>query len=136
MSDRSIRALFEGRLNTWATARTPALPVAWENLNFTPPAGTYLRAFVLRGDTTSKDLAGALRNRIGIFQINIVAAAGAGAGPAEAIAADLEALFPNNLQLTQGGFTVQVITPLRVRNGMPDDRYTLPVDLQYRADET
>lgn len=136
MSDKSIRSLLEARLATWAAARTPALPVAWENVTFTPPDGAYLRAFILRAETTSQDLAGALRNRLGIFQVNIVAPGGAGAGPAEAIAAELEALFPNNLRLTSAGGTVQAVTPLRTRPAIPDgDRYTVPVDFTYRADE-
>lgn len=136
MSDRLIRSLYEGRLNTWAAAHSPVLLVAWENNVFTPPAGIYLQAFILPADTTSQDLAGAMRNRAGIFQISIVAPLGNGPGAAEAISAELETLFPNNLRLTSGSFVVQSITPLRLRAPIPDaGRYIRPVDFQYRADE-
>lgn len=137
MSDKLVRALYEARLKTWADARSPALPIAFENVGFTPPTSAYLRAFILRGETTSQDLAGAMRNRIGIFQVDIVCPIGNGPGSAETIAAELETLFPNNLRLTNGAFTVQNISPVRVRPAIPDaDRYSVPVDFAYRADET
>lgn len=134
MSEQLIRSLYEGRLKAWAAARVPALPVAWENVSFTPPVGTYLRAFLLRGDATSRDLAGDNRHRVGVFQVNLVCPAGSGPGAAEGIAAELEALFPMNLILTSGTFSVTQVSPLRTRSALPDDRYTVPVDFQYRSD--
>ena len=134
MSDQLIRSLFEGRLKTWAAARAPALPVAWENVGFTPPAGVYLQAFLLRGATTSRDLAGDNRNRVGVFQISINCPAGNGPGAGESIAAELDALFPMNLRLTSGIFAVQQLSPLRLWAPDSADRYVLPVDFEYRAD--
>ena len=136
MSDGLIRSLYEGRLNTWSAARSPVLPIAWENVDYTPTTNsTYLRAFVLRGDTGSEDLAGSLRNRVGVMQVNIIMPTGSGAGASESIAAELEALFPNNLRLTSGTFSVQVITPARVRSGfVSDDNWIVPVDFEYRSD--
>lgn len=134
MSEKLIRSLYEGRLNTWAAARVPALLVAFENVGFTPPVGAYLQAFLLRGDATSRDLAGDNRHRVGVFQINIVCPSGKGAGAAESIAAELDTLFPMNLLLTSGAFSVMQVTPLRTRPALPGDRYMVPVDFQYRAD--
>lgn len=137
MSEKLIRSLYEARLKAWSAARVPALPVAWENVGFSPPNDTYLQAFVLRAETTSKDLEGAMRNRTGVFQINIVCPIGKGAGHAESIAAEIDTLFPNNLRLTSGAFFVQSISPLRTRPAIIGvDRYTVPVDLQYRSDST
>jgi hypothetical protein len=134
MSEKLIRSLYEGRLKTWASARLPALTVAWENVTMTPPTGAYLRAFLLRGDTTSRDLYGDNRHRVGVFQVNIVCPGGTGPGAAEGIAAELDTLFPMNLILTSGAFSVTQVTPLRTRPALPDDRYTVPVDFAYRAD--
>lgn len=131
-----IRSLYETRLLTWAAARVPPLPVAVENVEFTPPPanGTYLRAFLLRGDTTSRDLAGDNRNRVGTFQVNIITAAGDGPGAAEGIAAELEALFPM-LRLESGVFWVQQVTPVRIRPGIPDGgTFTVATDFDYRSD--
>lgn len=135
MSDQLIRFLLESRLNTWAGARVPPLKVAWENRPFTPPTGIYLRAFLLRGPTYSRDLAGDNRRRFGVFQINIVGPDGGGAGPFEAIAAELATLFPMNLRLTSGAFWMQQTSPFRVRNGMPEGAvFTLPCDFEYTSD--
>lgn len=134
MSEQLIRSLYEGRLKAWAAARVPALPVAWENVSFTPPVGTYLRAFLLPGDTRSRDLYGDNRHRVGVFQVNLVCPAGNGPGVAGGIAAELEALFPMNLILTSGAFSVTQVSPLRRRAALTDDRYTVPVDFQYRSD--
>lgn len=137
MSTKTIRALYEKRLEDWAKARVPVLPIAFENVGFTPPKTTYLRAFMLPASTTSADLAGEMRDRIGVFQVNIVCPTGKGPGEGQGIAAELDALFPNNLRLTSGAFTVQSVSPLRERPAIPsDDRYTVPVDLQYRSDST
>lgn len=137
MSQKTIRALYEDRLKTWAQVHNPVLPIAYENVPFTPPAGTYLAVFLLPADTTSKDLAGSLRDRTGVFQINVVCPVGNGPGVGQGIAAELDALFPNNLRLTSGAFTVQSVTPTRERPPVPTvDRFTVPVDLQYRSDST
>ena len=137
MSQKLIRSLYESRLKAWAEARNPALQIACENAQFNPPAGTYLAVFQLPADTTSADLAGGLRNRTGVFQVNIVCATGNGPGEGQGIAAELDALFPNNLRLTSGQFTVQSVTPTRERQPVSaDNRFTVPVDLQYRSDST
>ncbi|MBB1599480.1 phage tail terminator-like protein [Variovorax sp. UMC13] len=137
MSEKLIRTLFDGRLSAWAAARVPPLPVAWENVPFTPPAAgaPYLRAYLLRGEATSRDLAGDNRNRVGVYQVSISCAPTGGPGAAENIAAELDALFPMNLRLTSGTFAVQQMSPLRTRPPLVDaDRYTVPVDFQYRSD--
>lgn len=137
MSQKLIRSLFEARLKTWADARVPKLPIAFENVQFTPPLTTYLSAYQMPASTSSADLEGSLKNRIGVFQVNIVCPTGSGPGEGQGIAAELDALFPNNLRLTSGGFTVQIVTPTRERQPVSaDNRFTVPVDFQYRSDST
>lgn len=134
MSNRLIRSLYEQRLAAWAAARS--LPVAWQNVQFRPPAsGIYLRAFLLPADTDSLDLEGAHRVYTGVFQISIVTPNGQGSGTAEQLAADLDAEFPNNLRLTSGAFTVQIISPCSQGPSIPGDtHYIVPVSFTYRAD--
>lgn len=135
MSNRLCRQAIEARLSTWAAARTPALPIAWQNVKFTEPAGIYLRAFLLPADTGSDDLAGSHRLYRGVYQINVCAPINAGPGAAEGIAAELATLFPNNLRLPVTGLTLQVISPVSAGpSGQPEDRYVLPVSFRYRAD--
>lgn len=136
MSNKRIRALYEGRLKTWAGARAPALRVAYQNAPFTPVTGeTYLKAILLPADTSSDDLAGALRTYRGVFQVSVVAPISTGPGAAETIADELAVLFVHNARLTASGFTVQQITPATQAAALPDDStYTVPVSFQYRAD--
>lgn len=139
MSDKIIRSLFEGRLKTWATARVPPLPIAYEEVPFTPPAdgSPYLLAFVLRANLTSEDLEGKHIAYRGVFQVSVVTKSGIGRGLAEQIAEEVEALYPNNLALTKTGFTVYVRSPMSMASAQPSDTtITLPVSFTYRADTT
>ena len=139
MSDKIIRSLFEGRLKTWATARVPALPSAYEDVSMTPPAdgSPCLRAFLLPANTTSEDLEGKHTAYRGVFQVSIVTKAGIGRGTAEGIADEIAALFPNNLGLTKTTFTVYVRAPMSAGSPQQGDTTTaLPLSIQYRADTT
>lgn len=136
MSNKRIRALYEGRLATWAAARVPALSIALQNKPFTPTTGTaYLKCFLLPADTASEDLAGALRTYRGVFMVSVVAPINTGPGAAETIADELAALFVHNARLTGSGFTVQQITPASQAPALQDaTTYIVPVSFEYRAD--
>ncbi len=133
MSQDLIRAAFEKRLNDWAKARMPALPVAWPNTKFSPPTNAvYLRAYVLPAATISRDAAGDHRQYRGLFQVNVVMPIGTGSRAAEQIAAELDDLFPVNLSIPSGALAVRVLTPVSV--GQPttgDADHTVPISLGY-----
>ncbi|WP_054064869.1 phage tail terminator-like protein [Pseudomonas asplenii] len=137
MSDTLIRAAFETRLASWASTRSPVLPVAYEDVSFEPPSdgSAYLKAFLMPASTGSEDLAGAHSVFLGVFQVSIVTQAGQGRGIASRIADELRELFPNNLGLQSGGLTVYVRTPLATAPSLAGDTTTtLPTSFQYRAD--
>lgn len=136
MTQKLIRSLYEQRLAAWAAARS--LPVAWQNVSFTPPAsGIYLRAFLLPANTDSLDLEGGHRLYTGVFQVSIVTPNGQGSGAAEQLAADLDAEFPCNLRLTSGLFAVQIVSPCSQGPMIQGDtHFMLPVSFRYRADAT
>ncbi len=137
MSDVIIRSLYEGRLKAWADARSPALTIAYEDRPFTAPAdgSAYLKAYLLPGNTDSEDLAGEHKSYRGIFQISVITKSGIGRGPAEQIADELAALFPNNLRLTKNSFTVFVRSPTSNAPSIQSDTTSaLPVSFEYRAD--
>jgi len=132
MSQKAIRAAFEARLAGWADARVPALPVAWQNTEFTPTGAPYLRAFVLPAATTSRDAAGEHRQYRGLFQVNVVAPLGSGSTLAEQVAAEIDTLFPVNLRMPSQGLLVRVRTPAAVgqaTTGTTD--HTVPISLSY-----
>lgn len=134
MSTKAIRALLEARVNAWAAAHSPVLKVAFENVTFTKPAsGIYLRTFTLPNPTDSRYLEATDRVYMGVFQVSIVAPINTGPGAAESLVAELEALFPLNLELTS---TLRVITttPVSAAPAIQEpDAYVVPVSFSYRA---
>ncbi|MEO6679498.1 MAG: phage tail terminator-like protein [Pseudomonas sp.] len=137
MSDRIIRSLFEARLKAWASARVPALPIAYEDVAFTPPANNarYLKIFLLPGSTDSDDLEGKHTSYRGVLQISVVTKAGEGRGAAGLIADEISALYPNNMALTKAEFTVFIRSPMATAGAIQGDTTSsLPLSFQYRAD--
>lgn len=129
---KAIRAALESRLATWAA--TKSLQVAYQNVPFNPPAGTYLRAFILPAQTHSDDLAGAHRAQRGIWQINVVAQIGTGPGAAETLAENIATLFPvNEPNLRAVG--ICITHPVTIGQGIQDsERYSVPCWCRYRMD--
>lgn len=135
MSLPLIRSLLETRLKAWAAAHVPPLAIAWQNVAFTPPAGMYLRSFILPGQTDSLDLSGEHSAYVGVHQVSVVCPAGVGQGAGERLAQEIVDLYPLNLPLTRDGFEVKVFTKPFTGSAIPDeDVYVLPVSYSYRAD--
>lgn len=134
MSHRTIRRLYEGRLASWADSM--GYPVAYQNSPFTPQSGQlYLRTFLIPADTGSDDLAGEHRRYQGLFQVNVVSPAGQGSGQAETIVMQLADLFPVNMLLSDGDFSVQIVEPVAQGPEIQDaTEYTTPASFSYRAD--
>ena len=136
MSTKLCRQAIEARLYGWASTRSPALPLAWQNVAYTPTTGqTYLRGTLLPADTASNDLKGDHRGYRGVYQVDVCAPINAGPGAAEGIAAELDALFPVNLRITVSGLAVQITGPASVGPAAQvDTHFILPVSIPYRAD--
>lgn len=95
MSNAIIRAYMEGKIATWAAAQSPAIPVAYEDVPFTPPAtGHYLEVFLMPAATLTATIKGTRGRMIGLFQINLYTRAGQGSGPSETLAQSIIAAFP------------------------------------------
>lgn len=135
MSQAKIRAAFETRLATWAAAQAPALQVAYENRPFTPPAGTYLRAFMLESPTLSSTLDRRHREYGGLFQVSIVAAPTGGMGPIQTVADAICALYPPTAPMVYSGISVYMEEPMSIGPKITEaDRFTVPVSVPFRCD--
>ena len=136
MSQKRIRAIYEGRLKTWADARSPVLRIAFENVPFTPANGeTYIKAFVFPAMSVNLDLAGASTTYRGVFQASVCVPINNGSGAASGIADELAALFVPNTLLTDGVVTVQQVTPASIAPALQgESEYIVPVSFTYRAD--
>lgn len=136
MSQTRIRAILESRLAAWAAARVPALPVLWENARVdTEPAGQHLRAYILPATTLNAYLEGTGRTHLGIFQVTAFLVPGTGPAAADAIAAELDALFPCAEVLTNGALQVQIMAPVSALPAMQEPGWHVaPFRVRYRCD--
>lgn len=132
MTQALVRAALETALDTWADAQS--IPVAWENVDFDPPASIYIRANILPAQTQSLDLLGKHRGYRGIFQVTLCMPRGVGPGASDALVADLDETFPRAAVFTAGGVRTQIVTPMSASTPIPDDDALLvPVSCQYLA---
>lgn len=136
MSHAIIASIYEAKLLAWSKARTEPIKVVFENVQYDPADGeTYLRAFMLPGDTASSTLAGDHRAFIGVYQVSIVVPANTGKTKTNPLVAELTALFPLYARDTKAGLTVVTMSPVDSGPGIPDPpTFTVPVSFEYRAD--
>ncbi|MGY2199028.1 phage tail terminator-like protein [Pseudomonas gingeri] len=136
MSHAIIASIYEAKLLAWSKARTEAIKVVFENVQYEPADGeTYLRAFALPGDTASNTLGGDHRLFTGVFQVSIIAPAGTGKTKTNPLVAEFTTLFPLYARDTKAGLTVVTMSPVDPGPGIPDPpTYTVPVSFEYRAD--
>jgi hypothetical protein len=126
----SIMAAFNSHLNTLATEES--IPVAWENVSFSPPAGPYLRAFLLPALTVGAALGAEASNKHrGIFQVDCICPGGNGWGPCLVIAEQVRVQFKRGTRLMDGNLIVESVS---FGPGMMDGtRYKIPVSISYWA---
>jgi hypothetical protein len=133
MTQALIRAGFEQKLSTWAAAQNPVMQVAWENAAFTPPAGRYVRAFLLWLPAESDFMDCTDRQYAGVFQLHLLIPQGVGAGEGEALISSLDTAF--GTRFTSGGLTIHLTRPLSADGpGNPDaDRFLIPISCAFSA---
>lgn len=133
MSDelKNIRIALESKLN----GITPAISTAWENVAFTPVAGTaYQACFTLRAEPDNATMGDGYYRERGIFQINLFYPVGAGPATAEARAELIRAAFKRGTTLTSGSVKVIVERTPEVGHGRADgDRWMIPVKVRWFA---
>jgi hypothetical protein len=106
---KAISDALNSHLNTFAT--TQGLLVAWPNVDFTPPEGTYLKPYMIPGKPFAKHLgAEGLSEQRGIYYINIISPLNVGDGDAQELADAICQHFPRGLELSLGSD----LLPLRV----------------------
>jgi len=136
MSHAIIASIYEAKLIAWSKTRVEPIKVVFENVQYDPADGeTYLRAFLLPGDTASSTLAGDHRAFIGVYQISIVVPAGTGKTKTNPLVVELAGLFRLYARDTKSGVTVVTMSPVEQGPGIADAAtYMVPVSFEYRAD--
>lgn len=134
MTQALVRAALETALDAWADAQSPAIPVAWENVTFTPPTTRHIRAFILPAETQSLDLLGKHRGFRGIFQVSLCMPIGTGMKATETLVNALDVLFARASYFTAGGVRTQIVTPMSASTPLQSDGFIItPVSCQYLA---
>jgi hypothetical protein len=130
-----VHGLLSGLLNTFATAQS--LMVKWEGQASDPSTSTYLREWLLPGESTGLALGSDAPNATPlIYQVDIVSAI-AGWGPAYAIAKE----FFGTSYFYRGRFFENTANTTRItlRKGQvgpamrEDTKYVLPMSVNLRA---
>lgn len=135
MSLKIIRNALESRLSTWALAQSPPIPIAWQNMPFTPPTqARYLRAFLLPAETQDLGEQDDLRAEIGLLQVSVCVPSGEGALSADTLADNLAALFPVALVIPAAGMSITITkTPYASPAQQETGLYVVPVNIRYWA---
>lgn len=139
MTYTTTEALISKALNDKLTALvfSPALPISWPNLSFTPPATTYLRVSNLLN--TPQRLAIGNGDPVlqqGIFQVTVSAPTNGGELPALEIAGQIVDHFALGTMLDFTGGRVRIDTPANAGSPLksPDgSRWEIPVSIAWRA---
>jgi hypothetical protein len=131
-SDTKVWAALAARLQTLTFS--PALPIAWPNTTFSPPAGRkWLRVNEIPASTTPYALSGGTSEHIGLMQVDVFRPLNEGHVPAKETAGRIAAHFPVALRLFSDGVKV-VITRSELGPVLKQDtEIMLPVTIRWRA---
>lgn len=131
--ETTIIELLMGRLIGYASAAS--LPVAWPNLAFPPPAGSYLKTDILWNRNVNAGIADDSSTELrGIFQVTVVAEANIGIVAPTNIAGAIAARFERGAPMSSGGLAVKIEGKPSLGPAPQDaDRMRLPVSIRFYA---
>lgn len=131
MSLLAIGIALDKRLATMS----PALATANENVNYVPVVNTaYQQSNLLPATPDNPTIGGNHYLELGIYQVTLKYPKNTGRGAAIARAEAVKNHFPRGLSLTEAGVTLTITrTPAVAPAFMQDDRYCVPVSIQYHA---
>jgi hypothetical protein len=126
-----ISAALDNRLSTFSGSD----PIAWPNTEFQPTLGViYLQPTNLPVESNQIGLGSSgLDSHRGIYQIDIVAAAGEGRGAAEAKADAVSDHFARGTDLLYNGIKVRLGNVSRNQGITVGDRYVISLTINYLA---
>lgn len=116
-------------------ALSPAMPIAWPNVSYSPPTTGYIRV------THVPNIARRLflgstdpHQRLGLLQVDAFTPLNKGASAATEIAGKVAEHFPADLKMTSGTVTVRVTKAPDVSQAIADDAFWfVPVTVSYEV---
>ena len=114
---------------------SPALPVSWPNIAFTPVLTGYLSITHLPNVSRRLFLgSGDPHQRLGLLQVSVFTKLNAGASAATEIAGKVAEWFPTDHEMTSGGITVHVTKAPDVIQALRQDPFWhVPVRISYES---
>ena len=131
MSIIKIRAALENHLATMIGA----LPISYENAQFSPTAGAAFQVVNLLPATSENPSIGAsLHRELGIFQVTLYYPINNGSSDAATMAEAIRTRFARGMTLSKDGVVVQIDSTPSIARGIIDgDRWVLAVSIPYMA---
>jgi hypothetical protein len=128
MSSVLIRTALESAL----AAMSPNLATAWENVPYTPVAGTpYQRVYLLLADPAQPEI-GRMTQERGFLQVSLAYPLGEGPAAAQTRAELIRDTFYRGRSFTASGVTVTIEKTPEISPAMVEpDRYVLPVRIRF-----
>lgn len=128
----SARTEIETKINDWAKAQSPPIPISFQNVKFVKPAsGSFLEVAMLGDNATTSDLAAENVRTYGMFQVNCYAPVNTGMAQVEALAKSIVDLFP----VVPKTGTVSIEAPLATNGSFVVDTFVcIPVRARYRIE--
>ncbi|WP_127524583.1 DUF4128 domain-containing protein [Mesorhizobium sp. Z1-4] len=130
---RIEKALLE-RVNTITVS--PALPIAWPNVNYTPsPSTRYLRVNHIPNRAGRVHISStAAHRRYGVLQMTAFLPKNGGPTNATELAGAVAAHFPADHEMTVEGVTVRVTEAPSIAQALPDDtHWMVPITVPYEC---
>lgn len=132
----AIEAALIERARTWAAGQSPAVPIALPNVAFAEPAPSqaarWARADFMPVPTVETGISfDAHLQHVGLLQVTVFMADGAGEPKLARLAASVIAYFPRGLKMARDGITVRIDRPswrgpLIIANGWASIPVTVP----------
>ena len=113
---------------------SPALPIAWPNVAFTPPDDRkWLRATDIPASTLPANVAASTREHVGIMQVDVFRPLNEGPVTGREIAAQIAAQFAPPLVLYAGAVRISINQAAIGPSLVSGDAMQIPVSIRYRA---
>ena len=132
MSDVVIRKLLETKLNTLSVG----VPTAWQNVPFTPVAGTaYQQVTILPARTENPTMGDGFKREVGIFEVKLFHPQNKGSQDSVARAEVIKAGFKRGTTMSEGVVRVLIDEHPFTSQGIPSGTwFVVPVSVPYSAD--
>lgn len=131
--ERSIEKALFARVAT--IILDPVLPIAWPDLDFTPPLSGYIRVTQIPNRNERMFFgSNAPQRRQGLLQLSVFSQKGLGSPAATEKAGLVAAHFPTDLEMTADGRVVRVTKAPDIATAIADDpHWHVPVTVWYEC---